>query len=95
MRGTGRFLCAALAMLAVAPAGARAATVTGHDDGSWTVALEHADMTLGGTVGQPVSNVADRRGEDALGAYREVDFEYRGRLRIPRRGAAAQRHPRL
>src|SRR5579871_5338093 len=48
---------------------------TGH----WSVTAHAPEMTFAGEVGQPVSNIRAFDGQDSVGAYHEVDFDYGAR----------------
>jgi hypothetical protein len=91
-----RVLLAAAFILAISvtPALAQSAPaidVTVDPSGHYTIVTHAPEMTFGGDVGQPVSNVRASDGQDAVGAFHEVDFDYGGRtsgiVTYPERGA--------
>ncbi|HEY1293517.1 MAG TPA: hypothetical protein VGJ60_10575, partial [Chloroflexota bacterium] len=79
---------------AVTPASAQAAPaidVTVDPSGHYTIVTHAPEMTFGGEVGQAISNIRASDGQNALGAFHEVDFDYGGRtsgiITYPDRGA--------
>lgn len=57
-------------------AASSAATVTVNADGSYTIETTAPEYRFAGSVGAPVSNVQRTEGEDGVGAYDEVTFDY-------------------
>ena len=47
--------------------------------GHYTVQSHAPELAFGGDVGQPLSNLRSTDGQDALGAFHEVDFDYAAR----------------
>jgi hypothetical protein len=84
----------ALAQPAVTPALAQPAAgidVTVDPSGHYTVDTHAPEMTFEGNVGQPVSGIHASDGQNPLGVFHEVDFDYGGRtsaiVAYPERGA--------
>ena len=59
---------------AAAAPGGLTASVQG--DGSWTVTASSPHWTFGGSVGAPVGNVHSTAGQDRIGSYHQVTFDY-------------------
>jgi hypothetical protein len=79
-----RILLAVALLLAthVTPAQAQSApaiAVTVDPTGHYTILTHDPEMTIGGEVGQPVSNIRTSEGQNAVGVFHEVDFDYGGR----------------
>jgi hypothetical protein len=47
--------------------------------GRYTLQAHSPQLAFGGDIGQPVSNLRSTDGQDALGAFHEVDFDYAAR----------------
>jgi hypothetical protein len=88
-------LAVPLVLLAsVTPAVAQTAPaidVTVEPSGHYTIATHAPEMIFGGDVGQSVTNIRASDGQNAVGAFHEVDFDYGGRtsgiISYPLRGA--------
>jgi hypothetical protein len=76
-----RMLVALLLVLATAtPVGAQptgtALEVSVDPGGRYTVHLPGPDWSFGGDVGHPLSNIRATDGQDGVGAFHELDFDY-------------------
>lgn len=77
---------AILILLASAPQRARGASLSppapslrlalDEASGAYTVQAANPNWSLAGTIGAPLSHVATSAGNDAVGAYRQLDFEW-------------------
>jgi hypothetical protein len=83
-----------LVLAGVTPAAAQAAPaidVTVEPSGHFTIASHAPEMAFGGDIGQPISNIRATDGQNAVGAFHEVNFDYGGRtsgiISYPLRGA--------
>jgi hypothetical protein len=68
-----------LLALGAAPAAAQPSPslpdVTVDLSGHYEIRLHSPDLSFGGDVGRPVTNISEANGQDALGAFHEVDFD--------------------
>src|SRR5579871_5659607 len=51
-------------------------TVTVNPDGTYVITAQDPAWTFGGDIGQPLSNIAVTTGQDGIGTYQKITFDY-------------------